>query len=195
MSSREIILGMVQKNQPQGNSLPEIITSNSVEQNLVERFSSILTSIGGEVVEAKDWNTIAAYITQNFKTSKRIVSTIPQLSEITGIADFNNDPHLLEDVDLAILQGHLGVAENGAIWITEDCMGDRALPFITQQLALVISKNEIVPTLHQAYNRIGSSKYNFGTFIAGPSKTADIEQSLVLGAHGPKSLVVFLLED
>ena len=49
--------------------------------------------------------------------------------------------------------------------------------------------------MQHAYERIGSSNPNFGTFIAGPSKTADIEQSLVLGAHGPKTLTVFLLRN
>ena len=73
-------------------------------------------------------------------------------------------------------------------------MGDRSTPFISQHLAVVIDKNDIVPTLHEAYDRINSLSYDFGIFIAGPSKTADIEQSLVLGAHGPKSMTVFLLD-
>jgi L-lactate dehydrogenase complex protein LldG len=43
---------------------------------------------------------------------------------------------------------------------------------------------------------VGSAgSYGFATFIAGPSKTADIEQSLVLGAHGPRSLIVFLIDE
>ena len=84
-------------------------------------------------------------------------------------------------------------AENGAVWITEELMGHRALPFITQHLAIVINANDIVPTMHQAYKRIGDARQGFGTFIAGPSKTADIEQSLVIGAHGSRSMTVFLL--
>lgn len=53
--------------------------------------------------------------------------------------------------------------------------------------------------MHAAYDRIAAleaaAAYGFSTFIAGPSKTADIEQSLVLGAHGPISLTVFLLDE
>ena len=48
--------------------------------------------------------------------------------------------------------------------------------------------------MHEAYDLIGDKDYGFATFIAGPSKTADIEQSLVLGAHGPKTMTVFLLD-
>jgi L-lactate dehydrogenase complex protein LldG len=102
-------------------------------------------------------------------------------------------PHELDGIDLAILEGQFGVAENGSIWITDKNMGDRALPYITEHLAIVLKKSEIVPTMHYAYDRIGTESYNLGTFIAGPSKTADIEQSLVLGAHGAKSLIVFLI--
>jgi len=193
MTSREKILAAVNKNQPKGNSLPEVLSFSVSHQNPMKQFQTVLTNIGGLVVEVTDWNKIKDHILLNFSESKRIVSTIPELSTITRITDFNNDPHLLEDVDLAILQGHFGVAENGAIWITEDQMGNRALPFIAHHLALVVNKNEIVNTLHEAYDRIETTHFNFGTFIAGPSKTADIEQSLVLGAHGPKSMTVFLI--
>jgi L-lactate dehydrogenase complex protein LldG len=47
--------------------------------------------------------------------------------------------------------------------------------------------------MHQAYERLQGREYNFGVFIAGPSKTADIEQSLVLGAHGARTMTVFLV--
>jgi L-lactate dehydrogenase complex protein LldG len=57
----------------------------------------------------------------------------------------------------------------------------------------VITPDAIVPTLHEAYEKISDNAYGFGVFIAGPSKTADIEQSLVLGAHGPKTMTVFIL--
>jgi L-lactate dehydrogenase complex protein LldG len=72
-------------------------------------------------------------------------------------------------------------------------MGDQALPYICEHLALIIHSDSIVATLQDAYNKISNADYRLGTFIAGPSKTADIEQSLVLGAHGSKSLLVFLL--
>jgi L-lactate dehydrogenase complex protein LldG len=72
-------------------------------------------------------------------------------------------------------------------------MNVRVLPFISQHLAVVISKDNLVPTMSQAYAKIGSAEYGYGAFIAGPSKTADIEQSLVIGAHGPRSLSVFIL--
>ena len=112
----------------------------------------------------------------------------------TYIDSVKEDAHSLENVDLAIIPAHFGVAENGAMWVTDSLVQYRVLPFITQQLAIVVNRKDIVYNLHQAYQKIAGTNYDFGVFIAGPSKTADIEQSLVLGAHGPKGMTLYLLD-
>ena len=89
----------------------------------------------------------------------------------------------------------MGVAENGSLWITEDLVKERVLPFICQHLVAIVSKRNIVASMHDAYDIIADRDYGFGTFIAGPSKTADIEQSLVLGAHGPRTMTVIMIAD
>jgi L-lactate dehydrogenase complex protein LldG len=121
------------------------------------------------------------------------VSTVPSLHAIAEKETLYDVAHHLKTVDLAVLQSDLAVAENGSVWITDAHLPQRVLPFITQHLAVVITPDAIVPTLHEAYEKISDNAYGFGVFIAGPSKTADIEQSLVLGAHGPKTMTVFIL--
>ena len=103
------------------------------------------------------------------------------------------DQHELDSVDLLICRGTLGVAENGAVWLTESQMGHRAAPFLTEYLVLILNEDQIVATMHDAYERIGIAEEGFGLFIAGPSKTADIEQSLVIGAHGPRRHTVLIV--
>lgn len=74
-------------------------------------------------------------------------------------------------------------------------MKEKAICFISECLILIVSKKNIVSNMHEAYEHLKfNEKYNFGTFISGPSKTADIEQSLVYGAQAARGLTVFLTE-
>lgn len=193
MSSRDKILAAVKASQPQLTELPQVTIPQSAE-GLAERFTTVATAIGSKVYEISELEEIKAIISAQFNSSSRIISSLPEMHDIaeTDIAQF--DPHSLENVDLAILKAEIGVAENAAAWVPESNAMQRVLPFITQHLALVISKASLVPTMHQAYEVIGDRDYGYAAFIAGPSKTADIEQSLVLGAHGPRSMTVFLLK-
>lgn len=191
MNSRENILNAIQRNQPALSPLPEVNVRAISYDDTKEKFSSTLTGIGGSVIDVSSWAEVSAYVRTTFHRGKRVVSCISELD--LDSSAISPDPHQLENVEIAVIKGEFGVAENGAIWITDSGMGDRALPLISQHLAIVIHRTDIVQTLHEAYSRIGLSDYNLGMFIAGPSKTADIEQSLVLGAHGARSLTAFLL--
>lgn len=193
MSSRDKIVNALKANQPDYSTLPELISYEQVEKDNVKKFTEMLTFIGGRVVEVNGYEGVTAFIKEGFEQGERIVSTIQELQIISEQNTDYQDPHSLDDVYLTILKGQFAVAENGAVWITDEQFPARALPFITEYLALVIDKKSIVPTMHEAYERIGSVDYGFGAFIAGPSKTSDIEQSLVLGAHGPKGMTVFLI--
>jgi L-lactate dehydrogenase complex protein LldG len=188
--SREKILANIKRHQPAKSPLPTEFVQPVDNHDVLKVFEETLVRIGGSVVRVLSVKEIHEYLQENFSSGR-------WLSLVTGIGDesgYVDEGHMLENVVLAVVRGEFGVAENGAIWITDSQMGDRALPFITQHLAIVIQKKDVVPTLHEAYERIGLSGYAYGTFIAGPSKTADIEQSLVLGAHGPKSHTVFLID-
>jgi L-lactate dehydrogenase complex protein LldG len=193
MSSREKILAAVAQNQPDQVALPDISFFKGEVEGAIEKFITTLTTIGGRVFRM-GYAEIADLIKQEYTDDHRIISLVPELVGVSReVYEINPDAHHLENVDLAVLNAHFGVAENGAIWITEDLMGHRALPFITQHLAIVIKADSIVPTMHEAYQLLGDKRQGFGTFIAGPSKTADIEQSLVIGAHGSRSMTVFLV--
>ncbi|UFH56862.1 lactate utilization protein C [Spirosoma sp. KNUC1025] len=194
MSSRESILAAVLKNQPPASPLPDISTFKGVRQDIVSKYSETFTGIGGQLFQAKRFAEISDLVRKNFDTTKRIITTLPELSDSFELLDPEADPHSFDDVELAIIEAELAVAENGAVWLPEYRMGQRIIPYICQHFAVVVPTERIVPTLHEAYQIIGAGDYGFAAFIGGPSKTADIEQALVLGAHGPISMTVFILD-
>lgn len=185
----------VLKNQPQTTLLPDIsVFKGDNNNNTVQKYMDIFKTIGGSSHLVDDIAAVKALINEYFDVTKRIVTTLPELSDIAELSSDKVDPHTYEDVELAVIKAHFAVAENGAVWLTDELMGQRIIPYICQHLAVVISAESIVPTLHEAYEKIGAGDYGFGGFIGGPSKTADIEQSLVLGAHGPLTMTVFILK-
>ena len=194
MSTREKILAAVKQNQPPLSALPDISVFKVHEEDVVKKYSELFAGIGGLLVSAGSLENAKDMIRKDFDQSKRILTNLPALSDVAELSDPDADPHTLEDVELAIIEARLAVAENGAVWLTEDVMGHRVLPYIAQHLAVIVREESIVSTMHDAYAKIASEDYGFGGFIGGPSKTADIEQALVLGAHGPLSMTVYLIK-
>jgi L-lactate dehydrogenase complex protein LldG len=195
MNSRERILAAIGQNKPEFQPLPAVATFQSDYPDLVAKFSEILRFIGGTPVLVADYEEAEKYIRQTYSDLPSVVSKVPALDHLATTEWDVVDPHQLETVDLAIIQGVFGVAENSAIWVPEERGGHRVLPFICQHLVLILNVSDLVPNMHDAYERLKVGESGFGAFIAGPSKTADIEQALVIGAHGARSLSVVLLQN
>lgn len=99
-------------------------------------------------------------------------------------------------LDLCVLHGEFAVVENGAVWHEPRNALERRAALLAEHLVVVIEGDALVANLHRAYERIELAALPFGWFLCGPSKTADIEQALVLGAHGPRSMrLVWLADD
>jgi len=174
--------------------LPDLSVFTNDASDVTAQFITVLHNIGGKAYQVKNMDEVLSIITKDFPGAARVYSSDAEVRRALNQELITPaSGHDFEDVDVAIIKAHFGVSENGAVWITDDLMGHRSLPFICQHLAVIVQEKDLLPTMHHAYERIGSSKYNYGAFIAGPSKTADIEQSLVLGAHGPKSMTVFIM--
>ena len=186
-------MAAVKKNQPAPEELPSLSAINAIRfPDPQATFKSVLEGIGGALIPVNDLQEIAAYVKNHFKEGNKYITTI---DELQGLEKLNTaeDAHKLADAEVAVIRGAFAVAENSAIWVTASSFKIRALPFICQHLAVVLHPGDMVHNMHEAYEKIANENYDFGVFIAGPSKTADIEQSLVLGAHGPKSMTVFML--
>lgn len=198
-SARDAILTRLRTAQPPSAPLPELPARGPWQTfaDPAARFREVLESVGGRCIRVRTTQDADRAIRAN----EHWVASTVRCSVVPGIGDSTfdeaavGDPHQLENVGFAVLRGHFAVAENGAVWVTDDSVRHRVLYFIPQHLALVIPAGEIVHNMHEAYARIHPEVHQFAGFISGPSKTADIEQSLVIGAHGARSLTVFLVED
>jgi len=186
LTSRERILAAAKANKPAELPLPTVPDFGG--EATVERFTTVLAGIGGTVVRMGGREELGETLQQLFPEARNVASP---LFRGTVPVNMETPTSILAEIDLAVLPGEIGVAENGCVWLPEANMLHRALPTITQHLALVLDQRRIVATMHQAYAQLPDTG-GYGKFVAGPSKTADIEQSLVIGAHGARSLVVLL---
>lgn len=193
MSSREYILNNIKNtNTLQELPYPKYNNLGVTYEDKYKQFSQAIKTAGGEALFCKR-EDLDATILSLYKDEKIIASNVDECS-LANFEDSVNDPHALRDIDLVILKGEFAVAENGAVWVYNEQSRHRVLYFIAQNIVLVVEKNKIYNNMHEAYKNIDFKDSGFGTFISGPSKTADIEQSLVIGAHGPKSGYVIFIE-
>jgi L-lactate dehydrogenase complex protein LldG len=196
MTSRDEILARLRRHLPQSAPLPDLTGPWQRFENPQQRFSEVLQSVGGQCL-----------LVPNAEEADKAVRDLAVWNEarktvscVLGVGSTNFDlsavvgPHELEDVDVAVLPGQWAVAENGAVWVDDTQVPQRVLYFLSQHLVLVVPASNMVHTLHEAYERIDATRRPFGCWISGPSKTADIEQALVIGAHGARSLTVLLVD-
>lgn len=157
MSSREAILQKIKQNQPKEvNLLPDLEALKETNLDVLEQYKTVLKSIGGDFVEVSNHDEVVTFVKEHFDTTKRILTTLPELSEIAALDWTTDDPHSLQNAELILVKAHFGVSENSALWITDDVMGQRVSTFIPQYLAIIVNKKDIVAKMHQAYDR---SKY------------------------------------
>lgn len=192
MGSRETILQAIALNKPDLAELPEVdISITSHYNDVVRQFGAMIEAAGGSVFNMNSIQTLLNEISAIKEDGKFVINLFGD-SDIDQLKGLNAEN--LEELDTCYLLAQLGVAENGALWVSEKQMFNRLIPFICQHLVIVLNPKNIVSNMHEAYNQINAASDGFGVFIAGPSKTADIEQNLVIGAHGARSLRVCLMD-
>jgi L-lactate dehydrogenase complex protein LldG len=202
-AAREQILSDIRRTLPVDSPLPAIEGAWITYANPHEQFLEVLRGVGGAGRIVENWAALRTQLQELVDRigGKRICSVLPEA--FAGNVDMTSidDPHHLADVDLAILPGELAVAENAAVWVNNDRVSQRVAYFLSQHVALVVPRERIVHNMHEAYQWLRQQggelgpfhQPRWGTFMSGPSKTADIEQALVIGAHGARSLNVFFI--
>ena len=197
MSNKDDILKKYRANVREKFDMPDLsdIKAITYPEPLVQ-FAKMTEMVGGHVIEVDPGRDINVLIRELFPDAKEIASNLPEITIATRNPDNVGRARDLNGTDVGVIRGKFGVAENACIWIPQT-MKEKAICFISENLVILLPKSQIVNNMHEAYKRIEFDKEydGYGTFISGPSKTADIAQVLVMGAQAARSATILLLPE
>ena len=197
MASKEDILKKYRSNIRERYDMPDLSDIQAVTYpDPLLQFMNMTKSVGGNAIEVESGRDINELIRELYPDAKEIASNLPEITIATRNPDEVGRARDLNGTDVGIIRGMFGVAENACIWIPQQ-MKEKAVCFISENLVILLSKSQIVNNMHEAYKRIEFDQTydGYGTFISGPSKTADIAQVLVMGAQAARSVTVLLLDE
>lgn len=193
--ARDTILARLESARPPAAEAPGPMTPPAEPTDPIETLRIRVEEAGGLFQSASrtDWMNQVRW-PDGWSAMKHVYSALPAV-EARGVGRTAATDRELDCLDLCVLRAEFAVVENGAVWHVPSTPRERSAALLAQHLFVVVDTTQLVPTLHQAYDRIDLAEITFGWFLCGPSKTADIEQSLVLGAHGPRTMSLVLTRD
>ena len=187
MSSRDDILGRVRACRLPPAEMPRVPAFDEGRDASLEAFAASLARMGGKLAPCA--TDPASLVRELHRDARVIVSAAPEVKGTRDIAEVRS-PAQLADVDVGVVRARLGVAEMGAVLVTESELVVDALAFLAQHLVVLLDPRDIVPGMHRAYADAAFTEARYASFLAGPSATADIEGILIHGAQGVRSLTV-----
>ena len=189
MNAKENILNRLRAAQGAGIEKPKPTFEPIRFEDSVAHFTEMVKAVGGDVVTMQ--NSLVETLAVVGVDTSNLVSPLAELQDKALNPDTVADVGELGGVYTAVVGGKVGVAENGAVWIPVE--GRRkAHIFACNHLVIVLDGDCVVDTMHDAMERISLEGVGYGAFVSGPSKTADIEQALVFGAHGAMKTTIIL---
>lgn len=188
---KEDLLKKLRKNTTLQFDMPKTTVKGITYPDVVKQYINMCETVGCKVIEAKKNDDLNAIIRKAYPNAKVFASNVKGIK-----ADRNPDTvgsaQELNGTDVGIIEGDVAVAENGCVWIPQT-MKEKVICFISEELVILVHRDKIVNNMHEAYERITMPEYGYGCFISGPSKTADIEQALVMGAQAARGVTVILI--
>ncbi len=207
MSSKEDILKKYRANVREKFDMPDLSDIRAITYpDPLLQFMNMVKSVGGNAIEVDKGADVNALIRELYPDAKEIASNLPEITIATRNPDEVGRARDLNGTDVGVIRGCFGVAENGCVWIPQQ-MKEKAVCFISENLIILLPKSQIVNNMHEAYARLSNvsgetagdtelfDQYGYGTFISGPSKTADIAQVLVMGAQAARSATILLMPE
>ncbi|MCD4663652.1 MAG: LUD domain-containing protein [Bacteroidales bacterium] len=208
-TSREKVLkkvrnALISKTEAPFSSLDlESSVYKKTEDSLDITFAQEFSKVAGKFIYCENENELKDYLTSLISENewKNIFSPEPRIKEIfkdTNIT-IKSDESDFNDINVGITYCEYLIARLGSIMISSRQTSGRRLNVFPETHIVIAYSSQIVPDIKDALINIKEQyKENLPSLISiitGPSRTADIEKTLVMGAHGPKELYVFLIDE
>ena len=166
--------------------------------NLPEDFGRALTLMGGIWddtflrIPSNGYTTLNAHLRGLYPQDSRFCSATP---EIIAEMDFSarTDTAVLKDVDVGVVRACFGVAETGAVFLSDPQLCVNSLSAMAKNLVVLLDVNHIVEHLHLAHRQPQPFNARYTVMVTGPAAMADSESALMPGAKSVESLRVIAI--
>lgn len=194
MSARDNILARLRGGTPAGRRAepPRPVLSGDP----LGRFINRLEAAGATLERLDDRDAVPAAVQRRVATLAidGAVAVAPALARLPWPDDMALDIGTTDGVArLAVSQAHAGIAETGSLVMLSGPATPTLLNFLPEHQVVVLEAGSVLRHLDEALLLLDASLPRALNLVTGPSRTADVEQTLQLGAHGPRSLHVLLL--
>ena len=208
ISSKELMLKKIRKAllEKRDNPYPNLEESQLYQTNTEELeilFAEQLTNVAGNFIFCEngvDFIENILELADRFNWRK-IYCWEPELQALLSHYEFPfyQTDKGFEQAEVGITLCEALIAHNGSVMVSNQDAAGRRLSIFPHQHIVIARTGQLVLDLKDAFqllkNKYGTQIPSMISTITGPSRTADIEKTLVLGAHGPKELFVFLIDD
>ena len=171
-------------------------------KSLSMEFKTNLEAIGGKVFICKSKDEITNQITQicTEKLQDKIFCTDPNLKLLLSSSiEINSDETAFAEISIGVTGCEYLVAHLGSVLVSSAQISGRRLNVFPETHIVIAHETQLTDYLEQALEKMQNKYKNelpsLISNITGPSRTADIEKTLVMGMHGPKSLIVIISEE
>ena len=170
----------------------------------VVAFAESFQRVGGEFYYCESLPHLAAQIA-GFRQRQQVGAPYvwePKMQALlykAGVAFRADDTDFVGQADVGLTSCEALVARTGSVLVSAATASGRRLSIYPDQHLVLARPSQVVTEIGDALRmvqaRYGSQMPSMISLTSGPSRTADIEKTLVLGAHGPRRLALFLLEE
>ena len=192
--AKQGVLENIRKYTTKREAHPDLSAFNGITYpDKVSQFETIIEAVGGRVVHIEESTDLGKLLRELYPEATRFISDLSLGALPVTRPSEAGSPTDRNGTDVTVVQTPLGVCENGCCWVQQE--GEwRSELFISENLVFILDKDNLVHNMHEAMKRVRelAPATPFSGFISGPSKTADIEQALVIGAHGARGVIVLL---